>query len=236
MSPETTAGVLIPTFALMGVLHTVSPEHWLPFALVARAQGWSRRKTVLVSILGAIADIAPETVLGLLLMLGWEELLHTPHAWEDAIPLINGCVLIALGGIYAAWAVIRSRRGAAPHFHIHFHAQRHEGGALAAGSPVVDKMTIGLLIVSAISPCLGTLGIFQTLIDKSWDLRLGAIGMYALVSIVVEVAFVLLAVRAYSALRFPFLEKHAETLTGILIALIGVWLLLFNGGHAGHAH
>lgn len=228
--------MLILGFALMGFLHTLQPDHWLPFALVAKAQGWSRRKTVLVSTLGAVADVAPETIMGLLLMLGWEELLHATHAWEDVIPLINGSVLLILGGIYTTWAIHRSRRGGSSHFHIHFHAQRHEGEGGRPGGPMLEKVTIGLLIASAISPCLGTLGVFQSLIGRSWGLRLGAIGVYALVSIMVEVTFVLLALRAYRSLRFPFLERHAETMTGLLITLIGVWLLFFNGGHAGHSH
>jgi hypothetical protein len=37
--------LLLVAVAVVGVLHTVVPDHWLPISLLARQEGWTRRET-----------------------------------------------------------------------------------------------------------------------------------------------------------------------------------------------
>ena len=44
-------GALALTAATVGSLHSVAPDHWVPFAAVARARGWSAARTTRVTLL-----------------------------------------------------------------------------------------------------------------------------------------------------------------------------------------
>src|SRR3954468_769496 len=55
------------TGCAVAFLHTVIPTHWLPFALVGHAQGWSRSKTLGVAAFAALGHTFTTLVLGALL-------------------------------------------------------------------------------------------------------------------------------------------------------------------------
>ncbi len=38
--------LLVGSVAVVGVLHTIVPDHWVPITLIARQRGWSRRETL----------------------------------------------------------------------------------------------------------------------------------------------------------------------------------------------
>jgi hypothetical protein len=44
--------LLVPTVAVVGVFHTIVPDHWAPIALLARQRGWSKGETVRAALLG----------------------------------------------------------------------------------------------------------------------------------------------------------------------------------------
>jgi hypothetical protein len=44
--------LLIGAVAVVGVLHTVVPDHWVPITLIARQRGWSMAETT-SKVLGA---------------------------------------------------------------------------------------------------------------------------------------------------------------------------------------
>jgi hypothetical protein len=39
--------LLVVTVAVIGVLHTAVPDHWVPITLIARQRAWSLRETAL---------------------------------------------------------------------------------------------------------------------------------------------------------------------------------------------
>ncbi|MHC4817580.1 MAG: sulfite exporter TauE/SafE family protein, partial [Planctomycetota bacterium] len=55
---------LVSTAALLGVVHTVvGPDHYLPFAFLARAGRWSRGKTMVVTLLCGVGHVAGSVAL-----------------------------------------------------------------------------------------------------------------------------------------------------------------------------
>ena len=104
-----TSTLFVPILATgfaVAFLHTVIPTHWLPFALVGRAQGWSRTKTLLVAAFAALGHVFTTLVLGALLtgMGLWIE-----HRF-GRLTLWIGVVLIGVG-LYHLVRYIRLRRG-----------------------------------------------------------------------------------------------------------------------------
>jgi sulfite exporter TauE/SafE len=115
-------GVLVyATAASVAFAHTLlGPDHYLPFVAMSRAGGWSRRKTILVTLLCGLGHVLSSAVLGLIgiafgvavFKLQWIERFRGDLA---------GWLLIAFGLVYFLWGVRRAIRNQ-PHTHFHAHA------------------------------------------------------------------------------------------------------------------
>ena len=42
--------LLVLSVAVVGVLHTVVPDHWVPITLMARQRGWSKAETATAAL------------------------------------------------------------------------------------------------------------------------------------------------------------------------------------------
>ena len=49
----------------VGSLHTLAPDHWIPFAALARARGWSSGRTLRVTLLCGFGHVTVSALLGL---------------------------------------------------------------------------------------------------------------------------------------------------------------------------
>ena len=98
---------LVVAAATLGSVHTLAPDHWMPFAALARAEGWSARRTALIT---ACCGLGPRdrcrSLLGLVSVLLGLELLQRvrPPARKRRADF----VLIAFGVVYGAWGLHRA--------------------------------------------------------------------------------------------------------------------------------
>jgi nickel/cobalt exporter len=50
----------------VGSLHTLAPDHWVPFAALARARGWSAGRTARITFACGFGHVTVSALLGLL--------------------------------------------------------------------------------------------------------------------------------------------------------------------------
>jgi len=118
---ETTLPKLVGLAAFVAVVHTISgPDHYLPFAAMARAGRWSLRKTILVTVACGMGHVCGSMALGFLgIAIGWSS--GGLEWFQNARGALVGWLLIALGLVYFGWGV-RRIAGNRPHRHLHVHA------------------------------------------------------------------------------------------------------------------
>lgn len=142
--------VLVWTALALGFLHTVlGPDHYVPFVMMAKAQGWSRLKTGLITgvcglghVLGSIAIAGALIALGTAVD-GWEETRWA--AFHEARGDVAAWALMGVGAAYGLWGLRKALRGrlhlhehahgpagAHVHFHDHHGEHVHVHGATAA--------------------------------------------------------------------------------------------------------
>ena len=103
----TAAPALVAAAVSIGSIHTLAPDHWVPFAALARAQRWSARRTALITAACGLGHVTGSVALGLLsVFLGVELLQHFGQRLESA----SGLLLIGFGVAYAVWGLRRSAR------------------------------------------------------------------------------------------------------------------------------
>ncbi len=115
-------GVLLyATAASVAFVHTLlGPDHYLPFVAMSRAGGWSRRKTILVTLLCGLGHVLSSAALGLI-GIAFGVAVFRLEGIERFRGDLAGWLLIAFGLVYFLWGVRRAIRNQ-PHTHFHAHA------------------------------------------------------------------------------------------------------------------
>jgi nickel/cobalt transporter (NicO) family protein len=104
--------VFSPLFLLAGaaaavaLLHATLPDHWVPLAIVARAQRWSIMRVVRVTILAAAGHLLASLVLaGILALIG----LQFQHELDMQQGHMIGGILVLTGMVFLIWGLLSLR-------------------------------------------------------------------------------------------------------------------------------
>ena len=126
--------LLVLTVAIVGVLHTIVPDHWVPITLLARQRGWSRVETAKAALTAGAGHVVTTLIIALAVWgAGVAFAMRFGH-WVDTTASL---LLIGFGGWIAisAW---RELRGGKAHGHSHggiFGGHDHGGHDHHGGSP-----------------------------------------------------------------------------------------------------
>ncbi len=194
----------------LGALHTLAPDHWIPFAACARAQGWSAGRTARVTLACGLGHVSASALLGLLgLLFGREMLLHFGHRMEA----LAGFLLVAFGLVYAGWGV-RKAAGRKLHGHAHAHFDHvHEPGRMTARA---------LFLLFSADPCVAVIPLLFAAAPLGTLRTLGVVLLYEAATLATMVGLVLPARAGARALRLPWLDHWGDATAGALIVVVGV--------------
>jgi nickel/cobalt exporter len=151
-------GALSAAAVSIGFVHTLlGPDHYVPFVAMSRAGGWTRRKTLIVTVLCGLAHVGSSVLLGFiglalgLIVFQLDSIEPQLEAIETHRGNIAGWLLIAFGIAYTAWGVVYAIRNRShthlhvhpdgtihTHEHVHFDEHLHPHAVDAAGDPYVS--------------------------------------------------------------------------------------------------
>ena len=129
--------LLVLSVAVIGVLHTIVPDHWVPITLLARQRGWTKAETVRAALQAGTGHVVTTLVIGLVVWAAGVAFATRFGHWVDTAASL---ALIAFGGWIgiSAW---RELRGGDGHSHSglfggHDHHWEHvsHGHAPASGN------------------------------------------------------------------------------------------------------
>jgi hypothetical protein len=208
---------LVVAAAGIAAVHALAPDHWVPFAVIARSQRWSVVRTAAVTALCGAGHVTISVLIGAAgAMFGVGLFEAFGAALEGVAPL----VLIGFGVAYAAWGagrVVRERwhrrmheAGAAHHHHRHHHLDHH---ALSARA---------LFVLFCADPCVAVIPLMFAAFSTGWMATLAVVAAYEMTTIATMVALVLPARAATGAVRGAWVERFGDVLAGSVIAGVGV--------------
>lgn len=127
--------LLVLTVAVVGVLHTMAPDHWVPITLMARQRGWTKAETAKAALTAGIGHVVTTLIIGLVVWAaGVAFATHFGH-WVDTIASL---ALVGFGGWIAvsAWREMQSGEGHSHgglFGHTHHHGAHDDHGHAAGG-------------------------------------------------------------------------------------------------------
>ncbi len=192
---------------LITLLHTIAPDHWLPFAVVGRARHWPIRWTMRMTLLFSVVHVGLTIVLGLAIALASLEFLKSI---EGFLGIVAGVTLIGLGLLFVGLQV-RPRTRDGP------------GGLDGAAGATVASLVV-------LAPCYPILPLFLSVHALGWGMTLTLALLFAGVTVAMMLALVLGAshglLRASETGAWASLEKYEGYIVGgVLVGLGAVSLL-----------
>ena len=216
--------------------HAAIPTHWLPFVLTARAQRWSRNKTLAITTLAASGHACFTALLGLIVAWLGIALSDRIGIW---FPRIAGGALILFGLFY----LIRQLTGhththlnsfgsggsahelAHEHEHNHGHTHSHSRTSLSKSDLAAITSLLALL---TFSPCEAFVPVYVSGVRYGWH-------GFALLTIILTVgtiagmvAFTALALTGIEQVKLRSFEKYEAAVMGVLLFSVGVLIILFE--------
>jgi nickel/cobalt transporter (NicO) family protein len=231
---EPLVGVLALAAVTVGSLHSLAPDHWVPFAALARAQGWRPPKTAAITALCGFGHVTVSVLLGLLALVFGLEMLEVFGRRMEAVA---GLLLISFGLVYALVGLRRALQwtltgpqssgvmaGRPPaHAHVHSHSHGHHHSHVTLGEHTVHSMTgWTLFLLFSADPCVAVIPIlFAAAPLGGWE-TVTVVAAYEMATIATMVMLVLPASAAASRWRAAWLNRFGDAAAGAVIATTGM--------------
>jgi ABC-type nickel/cobalt efflux system permease component RcnA len=206
--------LLIVAVGVVGVLHTMVPDHWAPITLIARQRGWTKAQTARAAFGAGTGHVLSTLFLGLIV---WGAGLAVAAKFGHWIEIISSGALVGFG-LWTAFSGWREMSEEQSHnrAHAHGHSHDHHDHGHARGQRTA------LLLILGSSPMVEGLPAFFA----AGKFGLGLIAVMSLVfaasTIVTYVALCVASVASFERVNLGPLERYGEVLSGLFIAGVGV--------------
>lgn len=196
--------------ATVGALHTIAPDHWVPIAAVARARGWSLRRTARVALVCGFGHVTVSAALGILALVSGTAVVTALGARVGAV---SGVLLIGFGLAYSLWG---ARHLIARRLHGHDHAHFdhvHDPGRRTVWT---------LFAIYCADPCVAVVPIVFAAAPLSRAATIGIVAVYEIATMATMTALTLAAHAGVSRLRARWIEHYGDSAAGALIVATGI--------------
>ncbi len=198
--------LLLSTISI-AFLHSLAPDHWIPFVMIKKTQNWSKKKTFFVVLTSAIGHVGSSILLGGIgIALGFaSSILQGVESTRGEIGLY---LLIGFGIAYTLWGLKHAKS-------LHTHSLNKKAVTLWA-----------LFAIFVLGPCEPLIPLM--FLASSFDIS-GIIIIsltFALITIFMMELQVFLGVFGIELVKHKIVEKYSHTFAGIVIAFTGILLLL----------
>ncbi len=193
-----------------GFVHVIfGPDHYLPFIVMAKAGGWSRRKTFFITFLSGIAHIfssALVAVVGIMLGMTAQKLGLLESFRGD----LSAWLLIAFGLAYGVWGLRKA-----------YQEKNSTKAAASSGAPNLTPWV--LFTVFVLGPCEPMIPIAMSAFLKGgFAMAVWASIIFGSVTIVTMLGIVFVGSFGFSFLPWGRFERFAHALAGFTICLCGL--------------
>jgi ABC-type nickel/cobalt efflux system permease component RcnA len=208
--------LLIGAVALVGILHTIVPDHWGPIALLARQEHWPSRKVVRVALGAGTGHVLSTLLIGLVM---WIVGVAVAQRYGTLVSRISSFGLILFGGwmLFSAWRELGSHDPHDP-------SRVPQGPAL---HPRRRSRTMTLVLVLGSSPMIeGLPAFFAAGRYGPWLLGVMAV-VFAASTIATYIVMCVYSVRSLRQIGAHSFERYGEVLSGGFIVLLGLVFLIW---------
>lgn len=214
--------VLIASAAASAILHTLVPDHEIPLAMIGRTQNWTHKKMAGITFIAGLIHISVSMGIGAIALIASATL---SQFIANSAQQISGILLIGFGSVYA---IVSWKRKQGGHKHSHNHVHPEQVGVFGKNSEAGWAGLIAAIV--GISPCFTLIPVLIAAVPYGATVTLLVMLAYALSTIGMMLILTTIALKTIQYVtKFHRIEKHIEIMAGIVILIVGVWLILEIG-------
>ena len=205
---------LVLAAVTVGSLHTMAPDHWMPFAALARARRWGSWRAARTTIFCGFGHVTVSAAFGIVALFAGLEVIHAigSHLENQA-----NYLLMAFGTIYMSWGLWRSFRRD-PHAVLHPRDHHHAHGHHEHDHGLTEW---SLFVLFSADPCVAVIPMIIAAATRGW----GAVGAVVVTYEVATIATMVLLVTAAHAgvrtFRAAWIDRYGDVAAGALIVSVG---------------
>lgn len=199
--------LLVITVGVVGILHTIVPDHWAPIAVIARQRGWTRRETARVAAGAGLGHALSTIAIGILAFFAGA---IAAQRLGHAINLAAGVALIAFG----LWSTIAAIRE-----------------LTVTVDPIPSQSALpartALMLILGSSPSIETVPTFLAAAPFGIGAFIALSLVFSITTIGTYVVTCVLSVAGLEQFRYAPVERYGEVISGLLVSFIGVVFLIW---------
>jgi len=205
--------LLASTFSI-AFLHSLAPDHWMPFAVIGKANRWTKPRLALITLISGIGHVGSSILLGGIgILLGFS--LSSLKAVEGHRGEIGLWLLIGFGIAYTIWGLKKAR----DYRHEHIDADKLKARTVTLWT---------LFAVFVLGPCEPLIPLMFLATDHGWAGIFMTSLVFSAVTIFMMLAQSLLAFYGIQLIRHDIAERYSHAFAGLVIALTGVFIMVIG--------
>ncbi len=226
---------LVVAAAGIALTHTIlGPDHYVPFAMLARARRWSLTRTSTVTVLCGLGHVLSSLALG-----GLGLALGVAVGRLEQVEGVRGSLaawaLVAFGLAYGVWGTrraLRRSRGLEAHAHadhVHVHAHGHEPHAHERNREGSRLTFWTLFAVFVLGPCEPLIPLFMLPASRGrWGVAAATAIVFGVVTLATMVGLTLLQIAGMERLGLGRFERWSHSMAGGVIAASGLAIIFWG--------
>lgn len=204
--------ILLMSTASVAFLHALAPDHWMPFAAIAKAQKWTKLKLLAITFISGIAHMGISIIFSIIaILLGFSvSKLKSIEGHRGEIAL---WLLIGFGVAYTIWGIKKAKE------------QKHqkiEEEKFKAQTVAVWTM----FAVVVLGPCEPFIPIIFLGYNYGYLGIISVSIVFSLVTIGMMMAQSFLAFKGVELIKNDIMERYAHAFAGLVIVLTGIFVML----------
>ena len=194
---------------LLGLIHPLFPNHWIPLIAISKTEKWTNKETIFATLITGFSHTLSTIIIGIIVgFVGIKLSESYSYITRIAAPLI----LVIIGVIY----LILDFRSS--HHHHHFEINNGSAKDRKSKAAIIFSLCIGLFF----SPCIEIEAYYFQAATQGWTGILLVSLVYLIMTLTIMVSLVYLGLKGVNKLNSHFLDHHEKSITGVVLILLGL--------------
>jgi hypothetical protein len=196
---------------ILGLIHPLFPNHWIPLIAISKTEKWSTKETVFATLITGFSHTLSTILIGI--FVGFIGIKLT-ESYSFITRIAAPVILLFIGIIY----VILDFKSAHHHHH-HFDINDQKLNSKKSKTAIIISLCIGMFL----SPCIEIEAFYFQAATKGWLGILIVSLIYLTLTLTIMVGLVYYGLKGVNKFNLHFLDHHEKLVTGVILIALGLF-------------
>ena len=194
---------------LLGLIHPLFPNHWLPLIAISKAEKWTNKETIAATLVTGFSHTISTIIIGIIVgFVG----IKLSESYSYITRIAAPSILLLLGVIYL-FMDFRSH-----HKHQHFDINNDTLKNKKSKTAIILTLCIGMFF----SPCIEIEAYYFQAATQGWIGIFLVSVIYLIMTLTIMVTLVYLGLKGINKFNLHLLDHHEKAITGVVLIVLGL--------------